>query len=432
MRQKVLFIVHDLYQTDNHFPLGIAYLASILRQQNNDVQVLCCDIYHYSDSYVADYVTRLRPDIIGIGFLAARFKETVLPLCRAINLVKGQGKLILGGHGATGSSAYIRKVTGADEVVSGEGEHYFLRNDIKIGDIPRPAYDLFPVEEYARALRLPGWELGDRTLGVLSSRGCIGRCTFCQRLTKGIRLRDIEDFVDELAWLNKSYGITYFFIQDELFVVTKKRMFEFNAALKKKNLKIKFACDSRVNIIDDDLLECLKDAGCKFIDYGFEAMDDNVLKLMKKGQTSEENYRCASLTKKWGIPFNINILWGMPGDTPDSLRAGVKFIQEFDSGVNVRTIRPPTPYPGCELYEQAIKEGKLQGPEDFYNRFNNSDRLTVNFTNLSDEEFYMNLWSANCNLLHWGADRKATAICDQFYNVYFKNDYKFRGARHYA
>ncbi len=398
---KVMFIVHDLYQTDNHFPLGIAYLASVAREEGNDVKVLCCDVHHYSNAAIAAAVTSYGPDVIGIGFLAARFSETVLPLCKMVRGFKGSKcKLVLGGHGASGSPAFVKSVTHADEVVVGEGESFFTDNPPKsLDDIPLPAYDLFPIDEYANCLRLPGWEIGDRTLGVLSSRGCIGRCTFCQRLTKGIRLRSMEAFVDEMEMLYHKYGINYFFIQDELFVVSKKRMFEFYAELKKRNLNIKFACDSRVNIIDEELLECLKEAGCQYLDYGFESMDDNVLKLMRKGQTADENYKCAKLTQKVGLPFNINILWGMPGDSPTSLRSGVEFIKEFDTGRNIRTIRPPTPYPGCELYEQAIKEGKLKGPADFYDKFKNSDRLTVNFTDMTDETFYM---------------------------------HKFRGARHYA
>lgn len=242
----------------------------------------------------------------------------------------------------------------------------------------------------------------------------------------------MRSFVDELQQLQLKYGITYFFIQDELFVVSKKRMFEFRDELSKHNLKIKFACDSRVNIVDDELVECLKDCGCQFIDYGFEAMDDNVLKLMKKGQTADDNYRCAMVTKKAGVPFNINILWGMPGDTPDTLRKGVEFIREFHSGNNIRTIRPPTPYPGCELYNTALKTGKLTGPDDFYKKFTNSDRLTVNFTPLKDEEFYTHLFAANADLLHWQMERKASQMTEQFYSVYFKDNYKFRGARHYA
>jgi radical SAM superfamily enzyme YgiQ (UPF0313 family) len=403
---------------------------------NHVVRILCCDIYHHSNDYVCEYIASYEPDFIGIGFLAARFKETVLPLCNAIRKVKRpECVLALGGHGASGSPAYVKHVTNADEVICGEGESYFTSDNMSfpsVDDIPLPAYDLFPVDEYAKCLKLPGWEFGDRTLGVLSSRGCIGKCTFCQRLTKGMRLRSMEAFVDELQMLNRQYGINYFFIQDELFVVSKKRMFEFQAELSKRNMKIKFACDSRVNIVDEELLECLKDAGCQFLDYGFESMDDKVLKLMRKGQTSDDNYKCAMVTKKSGIPFNINILWGMPGDTPTSLQRGVEFIKEFDSGRNIRTIRPPTPYPGCELYTQAITSGKLSGPQDFYDKFTNSDRLTVNFTGMTDETFYMHLYAANSNLLHWQMERKATQMTEQFYNVYFKQDYKFRGARHYV
>ena len=196
---KVLFIVHDLYQTDNHFTLGPAYLASIARINNYAVRVLCCDVFHYSNDYVCNVITRWNPDIIAIGFLAARFKETVLPLCEAINRVRKKGsRLVLGGHGATGSPAYVKSVTHADEVIAGEGEEYFGWTSKELDDMPLPAYDLFPIDKYAECLRLPGWEIGDRTLGVLSSRGCIGRCTFCQRLSRGIRLRSMRSFVDYL------------------------------------------------------------------------------------------------------------------------------------------------------------------------------------------------------------------------------------------
>jgi len=430
IKKKVLFIVHDLFQSDNHFPVGIGYLAAVLQKNDVDVKVLSADVYHYSNAYVQSVILDWQPEVIGVGFLAARFNETVLPLCKAINEVKGDGKLIVGGHGASPIPRYVKEKLGADKAIIGEGE-YWAGHDGDLDSLPFPAWDLFPIAQYSTSLKLPGWEVGDRTLGILTSRGCIGKCTFCYRMTKGLRLRSIENVIEEIKTLKARYGINYFFMQDELFVSSKKRMVEFAEALQRENIKIKYACDSRVNIISEELLDILKSSGCKYLDYGFESMDDNVLKIMKKGQTAQQNYNAAELTRKAGIPFNMNILWGNIGDTPETLDKSLEFIKEFDTCDNIRTIRPPTPYPGCELYDYAIKNGMLKGADDFFNKFTNSDRLTVNFTDMADDEFYALLYNANSFLVNRYHRSKAKSLSNSFHNLYF-NNHPFRGARHYA
>jgi hypothetical protein len=81
MKGKVLLIVHDVYQDDNDFPLGIAYLASVLRKEGHDITVYCQDVFHYLKIHLSNFLESTRFDLIGLGFLAARFKETVAPLC---------------------------------------------------------------------------------------------------------------------------------------------------------------------------------------------------------------------------------------------------------------------------------------------------------------------------------------------------------------
>lgn len=86
---KVLFIVHDVYQEDNDFPLGIAYLAAVLKRAGAEVKVCCQDIFHYSNEEMAEkFLKNEEYDLIGVGFLAARFKETVLGICETINKYK--------------------------------------------------------------------------------------------------------------------------------------------------------------------------------------------------------------------------------------------------------------------------------------------------------------------------------------------------------
>ncbi|MFA6389605.1 MAG: hypothetical protein WCW77_03435, partial [Patescibacteria group bacterium] len=85
---KVLFIIHDLYQDDNRFPLGPAYLAAVLNKNGATAEAYCMDVFHFSNDDLARHLDKNEYDLIGVGFLAARFEETVRELCRVINAHK--------------------------------------------------------------------------------------------------------------------------------------------------------------------------------------------------------------------------------------------------------------------------------------------------------------------------------------------------------
>jgi radical SAM superfamily enzyme YgiQ (UPF0313 family) len=256
-------------------------------------------------------------------------------------------------------------------------------------------------------------------------------------MEKGIRFRSIENVVEEMEILNKTYGVNFFHMQDELFFASKKRIFEFHNALKKNKLNIKFVCEARVNILDEELAYCLKECGCQFLNFGMESSDQNVLNLMNKNTTVQQNIKAAEITRTAGIGLGLNFIWGNIGDTEESLKNNVKFIKQYNSYNQLRTIRPATPYPGCDLYYEAIKRGLLSGPEDFFNKFKNSDLLLVNFTDIPEKEFYRLLHEANKELIldHFSHTTKdmeqAHTLIKDFQNLYFGNKPKFRGARHY-
>lgn len=466
---RVLFIVHDLYQEDDHFPFGVAYMGATLKKQGVEVEVYSQDVFHYSNQELATYLKKNTYDLIGVGFLAARFNETIIGICNTINQCKKNAWLVLGGHGPSPISEYILKKTGADVVFIGEAEETIVEllkckieggdlsqingiafkhsNEITVNErrtpirnldsIPFPEWSLFPMEKYTTCLSLFRKEEGDRTLGILTSRGCVNRCNFCYRMEKGIRFRSIENVVEEIKILSKKYGVNYFHPQDELFIAGKKRIFEFHEVLKRNNITIKFASNARVDIFDEELASCLKECGCQFLNFGMESSDQNVLNLMNKKTTVEQNIKAAEITKKAGIGLGLNFIWGNIGDTEESLKNNIKLIKEYNTYDQLRTIRPVTPYPGCDLYCEAIRRGLLKGPEDFFNKFKNSDLLLVNFTDIPEKEFYKMLFEANKELildhyLHTTKDiERAHALINDFYKLYFGNKTNFRGARHY-
>lgn len=466
---NVLFIIHDLYQDDNHFPLGIGYLAAVLKKKGVHVDIYCQDIFHYSNEELAEYLKTRKYDLICVGFLAARFQETIRGLCECINKHKKSAWLVLGGHGASPIPEYILEQTHAEVIVIGEGEETlpevlgckleqadlakirgiaFLENGIvTVNDrrkpihnldlIPFPEWSLFPIEEYIKSLKLFRYQPTDRCFGILTSRGCINRCNFCYRMEKGIRFRSIKNVVEEISLLNEQYGINYFLMNDELFVYPKKRIFEFRDELEKNDLKIKYVCNARVDVFDEDVARCLKETGCQFLNFGMESSDQTVLDLMNKNTTVEENIRAAEIAKKEKIGLGLNFIWGNIGDTAESLRKNTALIKQYTTYDYIRTIRPVTPYPGCDLYYEAIKRGLLEGPDDFFKKFKNSDLLLVNFTDIPENEFYQLLFEANKELIldyyeHTSKDfTAAKKLVDDFFRLYFMGETKFRGARHY-
>lgn len=472
---KVLFIVHDVYQEDNQFPLGIAYLSAMLRDAGAEVTVCCQDVYHYSNDELAEkYLINKKYDLIGIGFLAARFKETVVDLCRTVDRYRNGAKIVFGGHGPSSEPEYVLQNSEADLIAIGEAEETIIEvlnavlnlfpfdnikgiaykdkhgevhiNErrkpiMKVDDIPFPAWDLFPMDIYTTNMQYHLQGDDERGFQILTGRGCVNRCTFCYRMEKGVRFRSIDNVLIEMKKLYDDYGVTYFAIQDEVFIASVDRLREFVDGLKRHGLlhKIKYNINAgiRANIATDELAVLLKESGCCYVNVGFESVTQECLDDFKKNTTVTDNYTTAELMKKHHVPMGINFIWGIMSDNAESLMKSVNFIKQFQSYNELRTIRPITPFPGCELYHYAIKQGLLQGPDDFFEKFKNSDLLTVNFTDIPDKEFYSLLLNANKELIfdyyqHTNGDMvQAQRMIDNFQNLYFGGEVKFRGARHF-
>lgn len=165
----------------------------------------------------------------------------------------------------------------------------------------------------------------------------------------------------------------------------------------------------------------MKRAGCVFINYGIEAMDNNVLKLMKKGLRREQVVKGVEWTLEAGISPGLNILFSNLGDTKETLQKAVDFLVKYDDQAQRRTIRPVTPYPGSPLYDMAIDQGLLEGPADFYEKKHlNSDLLCCNFTELTNDEVYECLEDANKQLAQNIFDKNRDKAMAQIENLYPK------------
>lgn len=459
---RILLVVYDNESYIHWFPLGLAYIAAVLRKEGHDIEIYNQDQFHYPDDHLTKYLDQNSFDVIGVGVIAGYYQyRKLLSISEAINKSKNRPFYIIGGHGPSPEPEYFLKKTQADVIIIGEGEVTIVElikalgngrpltgvkgiafhEDNKItftkrrsliediDSIPFPAYDLFPMEYY-RLLRMPHTTSTDFVMPILSGRGCTFKCSFCYRMDKGFRPRSNESIIDEIKYLKRNYGITYIVFGDELLMSSIKRVVSLCEDFEKENLNIKWECNGRLNYAKDKVLKLMKRTGCVFINYGIEAIDNQVLKNVNKSLTVNQIIKGIEATLNVGISPGFNIIFGNIGDNKETLNKGVDFLLKYDDGGQFRTIRPVTPYPGCDLYYTAIKRGLLKDCEDFYERkHTNSDLLAINFTDMGDEEFHQALLQANTRLFENYFYKKYKSTVEEAKNLYLNCNSDFRGFR---
>ena len=468
MSLKVLFVVYDNGSYDHVFPMGVGALSAIVKRDGHDFTIWNQDMHHWPDDYLRTYLNENKFDVVVMSLIAGYYQyQKMKNLSKAINNSKNRPFYLMGGYGPTPEPEFFLKKSGCDVVAMGEGEVTIsklldaVENKKSLKEVPGIAwlengklqqtpraplvhnldslpltpYEKFPMEYY-RMLRMPKVKATDFCFPLMSARGCSFKCTFCYRMDPGYRIITPEPLLDEIEMLHKDYGITYIAFQDDLLMSSIEHTEAVCLEFLKRNLPIRWNCNGRLNYCSEELLQLMKDAGCHFINYGIESMDQKVLNNMKKGLRPEMIIRGIEDTLKVGISPGLNFIFGNKGDNKKTLKAAVDFLLKYDDFAQKRTIRPVTPYPGSPLYYDAIKLGLLDKDnpaEDFYEKKHlNSDLICCNFTELSDEEFYESLRWANKTLMKNYYDRQKNSTLTQIDHLYDTKDVSFRGFRHSA
>lgn len=468
MSLKVLLVVYDNGSYDHTFPMGLGALAGVLKKDGHEISVWNQDMHHWPDDYLRTFLDQNKFDVVILSVIAGYYQYIrVKKLSEAINNSKNRPFYAMGGYGPTPEPEFWLKKSGCDVVCMGEGEIIISKlmeaveskkslesvpgvawlEDGKLQQTERPdliedldslppiPYELFPMDYY-RLLRMPKVKGTDFVFPMMSARGCSFKCNFCYRMDAGYRMRSPKDLLDEIEMLHNEYGITYIAFQDDLLMSSVTHTEEVCKEFLKRDLPIRWNCNGRLNYCSEELLQLMKDAGCHFINYGIESMDQTVLNNMKKGLRPEMIVQGIEDTLKVGISPGLNFIFGNHGDNKETIKKAVDFLLKYDDFSQKRTIRPVTPYPGSPLYYDAIEMGLLdkEDPcEDFYERKHlNSDLICCNFTELSDEEFYECLRWANETLMKNYYDKQRNSTIEQINHLYKTKDVTFRGFRHSA
>jgi len=215
--------------------------------------------------------------------------------------------------------------------------------------------------------------------------------------------------------------VRFIAFHDDLFMLNKQRTLAFCEAINRSGLRFNWLCNGRFNIADREQLRAMKQAGCVEISYGLESGDQKILDEMDKRITVEQMLEVAAMTREEGMLVAVPAMFGLPGETAESLKKTVDAIIATTSWHHKRTIRPMQPYPGCPYWHECLRRGLLKDEDDFYTRYFSSEKWTVNLTDVPDAEFDRHLYDANARLLEEFYGRQLRKDLDMFENVYFNS-----------
>jgi len=233
---------------------------------------------------------------------------------------------------------------------------------------------------------------GRKVIEMHASKGCVARCTFCHRFEKGIRYIPVDVLRDRIQVLVDEFDIGYLVIADENFGTDRKWLRAFCEMITSFDILWRVA-GMRVNCIQPEFIGLMKASGCVSIIYGMETGSARMLEIMEKKTKVDQNRQAMEWTIGADLYSIIQLIVGMPGETPETVAETIAFSKQGLSlsprqNPNNLSINYAQALPGTPLYEFARHHGMIgddtDGEEDYLLHISDKDAhdeiSTLNFT----------------------------------------------------
>lgn len=245
--------------------------------------------------------------------------------------------------------------SGASSIVSRSAEAAYIRPRSQEFSIPVPRQELFSSPHY----RFPFVRQREFAT-VLTDFGCPYRCSFCVMSTLGYRYRSAGNVMDELRSL-KELGMRELFFIDQSFGVRRNKALQLCKSMESEQLGFGWVCYSRVDLIDLELLEAMKLAGCHTIIFGVESASSLILERYQKGYTKQAILATFRLCRKYGVRTVATFILGLPEETRQTAMETIDFLKDIDC--DFASFNVAVPRAGTELRRNAIQDGLVN--QDF-------------------------------------------------------------------
>lgn len=219
-----------------------------------------------------------------------------------------------------------------------------------IDRLPDPARHLLPTDDFVLSDRLAGTDV--RMAHTMFSRGCPFPCSFCAVAQRRMQYRGGSSARAELEHLIDAYGIEGFAIVDDNFIVNKSRVADICTNI--TDLGLRWSALSRVDTVDQPLLETMAAAGCIEVKYGVESGSERLLKAMRKNTTQDKIRRAVHMSAAAGIQAKAFIIHGYPGENTETTRETITLLRELRPQLGRVSLFRFVPLPGTEVYNNAL------------------------------------------------------------------------------
>jgi anaerobic magnesium-protoporphyrin IX monomethyl ester cyclase len=389
MRTRVT-LVNPPYPSGSHrhppfTPLGLGYLAAVLEKNQYKVDVIDCQALNLSYGEFKSEIGKRQPNIVGITSTTLTYKSG-LQIAKIAKKACPNCLTAMGGpHVTFWDDKALQECPELDVIVRKEGENTLLelvqrveagksyhdvtgitcRKDGKIvrnpdrpyiedlDSLPFPAHHLWPIESLRK--------YGTVVFPLTTSRGCVYWCDFCTAVRmfgRKYRMRSPKNVVDELEFLHNTYQADQFTFYDDAFTVDQHRAEEICHEIRKRKLKIKWDCETRVDMVTKELLLKMRNAGCIAVWFGVESGSQRVIDAMSKGISIAQTMRAVRWAKEVGLMAVTSAILGFPGETKESAWETIKLVERIgpdDVGYYIAT-----PYPGTPMYDLVKENGWLK------------------------------------------------------------------------
>jgi len=378
--------------------LGLPYLSAVLEKAGFEVKIF--DRYPSSpdtndteilDQRLADVIVQDSPSIVGMTIHTPAYAERVR-LAKYIRERLPKALLIAGGHHPSAEPAHLLQNSDFDVCAIGEGERTLLQiaqtekqetgdwlQDVQgivykqgnkiihtqprqpvadLDSLPFPAHHLLGLEDYA-----PHPNIGVKGASILTYRGCPMRCAFCynpQGYT--VRRHSPTRVVDEMTWVVKEFDVRGFNFYDNLFGLSREHTLAACEEIIRRKLDVVWGCWTAGDLIDAELAEKMREAGCIHVGFGAESGDDEILTKAQRGFTSAQHQAGIHAIKNAGLKVEVFFMIGLPGESEESIRRTVEFAKHCGSDYVCLSLHRP--YPGTAVWNHPQEFGVriTQGP----------------------------------------------------------------------
>jgi radical SAM superfamily enzyme YgiQ (UPF0313 family)/MoaA/NifB/PqqE/SkfB family radical SAM enzyme/LEA14-like dessication related protein len=382
---------------DNYlaFPFYLAYAVALLKKHGFDAQII--DAIAEKMPYDAFYrkVSAIAPDLLVVETSTVTLNHDLKCLSR----FNGKFKIALCGPDIhIAETEFLNKNQNIDHVLFGEYEASLLELASKLNNnaaldtvdgilyrhadkvfknkpraliseldwLPWPERKLLPIKKYNDA---PG-DIPLPCASMWASRGCPFKCSFClwpQVMYGGnsYRFRSAKNIVDEMEYLVNELGFKSVYFDDDTWNVGRNRMLEFCRELKQRNLQIPWAIMARAELMDEQLLEVMRDAGLFAVKYGIESSSQEILDAIGKGLDLKKAEEVVKYTKYLGIRTHLTFTFGLPGETKKTIEDTINYALMLNPTSVQFSIA--TPFPGTKFYQQMDEKGYIltKDPEQY-------------------------------------------------------------------